>query len=49
VHLHHHHVALSRVDGWPGELPVHRQDALLAAQPRDVNLPDLLVINSLIN
>jgi hypothetical protein len=26
-------VALARVDGWPGELPVHGEDALPLAEP----------------
>jgi len=41
VHVHDHHVILARVDGRPGELPVHGQDGLLLAEPGDVGLLDL--------
>jgi len=41
VHVDDDDVALARVDGRPGELPVHGQDGLLLAQPGDLGLLDL--------
>lgn len=38
VHVDDDHVVLARVDGRPGELPVHGQDGLLVAEPGDIGL-----------
>ena len=41
VHVDDDDIALARVDGRPGELPVHGQDGLLVAEPGDLGLLDL--------